>query len=92
MDKPVVYDNKLKDIVDEIYRPNAIVGSGSTAAAVREEMRTGEPVGNAFHTQKANDKITELSRWLDRNPRASANDRAAAENIIIDLKNALDGK
>lgn len=30
-----------------------------------------------------------LERWLRNNPTASAGDRAAAENVVKDLKNAL---
>lgn len=92
MEKPTVYDQNLQRIVDQLYRPNATIGSGSTAAAVREEMSTGEPVGNRFHTQKALDKINELNRWLNINQAASPNDRAATENLIKDMQNALRGK
>ena len=34
--------------------------------------------------------ITALERWLGNNPRSSNSDRAAAENIIKDLYNALE--
>ena len=91
MEKPAVSDETLSSIVDKLYRPNAQVGSGSTAAAVRQELATGESVGNAFHSQKASDTIAELQRWLSRNPTASPGDRAAAENLIIDMTNALGG-
>lgn len=33
--------------------------------------------------------ITALEKWLKNNPNASHGDRAAAENIIKDLQNAL---
>jgi hypothetical protein len=92
MSKPVVSDPKLADLIDELYRPNAKIGSGSTAAAVRQELATGQPVGGAFHTQKAEDSIRSLERWLTQNPTALQGDRAAAENIIKDLRNALEGK
>jgi hypothetical protein len=92
MEKPIVSDKALSSIVNKLYRPNAKVGSGSTAAAVRQELITGRSVGRAFHSQKATDSIVELQRWLGRNPTASAADRAAAENLIIDMKNALRGR
>lgn len=91
MEKPTVSDKDLSSIVDKLYRPNATVGSGSTAAAVRQELATGQPVGEAFHSQKASDSIVELQRWLSRNPVSRPGDRAAAENLIIDMKNALGG-
>ncbi len=35
MEKPNVQDENLSNIIDDLYRPNAKVGSGSTADAVR---------------------------------------------------------
>jgi hypothetical protein len=89
MNKPEVKDPALASIVDKNYRPNATVGSGSTAAAIREERATGGAVGGRHHTQKGNDTIVRLLRWLKQNPNASPGDIAAAENIIKDLKDAL---
>jgi len=92
MQKPHVTDAQLKSVMDSLYREGAMVGSGSTAAAVREEMTTGMRVGNRRHTQKAQDSIRRLERWLAANPTARPGDRAAAENVIRDMKNALEGR
>lgn len=92
MSKPATSDAALTNIVNKLYRPNATVGSGSTAAAVRVELATGQPVGGAFHSQKAADGIASLSTWMAKNPTASAADRAAAENIMRDMGNALRGR
>jgi filamentous hemagglutinin len=92
MDRPAVQNTKLNSLLDELYRPGAKAGSGSTAAAVREELATGKPVGGRFHSQKARDYVIALRRWLADNPHASAGDRAAAESIIEDLENAVSGK
>lgn len=92
MGKPTVADSELADFIDKLYRPNAKIGSGSTAAAVREELVTGQPVGNAFHSTKANGAIKFLERWLTKNPAGRPGDRAAAENLIIDMSNALEGR
>ncbi|MCC0100259.1 ALF repeat-containing protein [Streptomyces flavotricini] len=89
MAKPVVADSALKEFADKLYRANAKIGSGSTAAAVRFEAITGKPVGNAFHTQKAEDAVSFLYTWLKKNPVASQGDRAAAENLIKDMEQAL---
>ena len=91
MGKPHANDAKLAGYLDELYRPNATVGSGSTAAAVRHELSTGLSVGGKTHSQKARDMILALQRWLANNPNASLGDRAAAENVIRDMANALDG-
>lgn len=89
MSKPHVDDPKLKEITNNLYRENAKIGSGSTADAIRHEKSTGQPVGGVFHTQKGEDSIKSLERWLTKTPKASAGDRAAAENMILDLKDAL---
>ncbi|MFS3696901.1 hypothetical protein ACK6T2_20020, partial [Escherichia coli] len=90
--QPDVTDSNLKNIIDDLYRPNAKVGSGSTADAVRYELATGEKVGGRGHVLKAQDYTRALQDWLDKNPTASPGDRAAAENVLQDLQNALGGK
>ena len=78
--------------MDEMYRDNATVGSGSTAAAVRHAGATGQMVGGKTHTEKAEGMVTALEKWLRNNPTASPGDRAAAENVLKDLLDALSGK
>ncbi len=92
MGRPATADPKLSGVMNEMYRPNAKIGSGSTADAVRSERATGQPTGGAWHTQKAEEGVIRLQRWLQANPAASPGDRAAAENVIRDLQNALAGK
>ncbi|WP_247653146.1 VENN motif pre-toxin domain-containing protein [Pantoea sp. Cy-640] len=92
MEKPNVKDDTLKNLIDDLYRPNAKVGSGSTADAVRYELRTGEQVGGRGHIEKAETYSRALTKWLENNPNASPNDRAAAENVLKDMQNALSGK
>lgn len=91
MGKPATRDPKLSRLMDEMWRDNAKIGNGSTAAAVRHELATGKPVGGVFHTQKAEDMIRALEKWLRNNPEATPGDRAAAENVIKDLRDALAG-
>jgi len=90
-ERPPISDPKLSKEFDKLYRPNATIGSGSTADAVRHELATGNSVGGAWHTQKAKDSIISLQRWVKKNPNASFNDISAAENAIRDLQNALNG-
>lgn len=78
-----------KEIDCEILTEENCVGNGSTAAAVRKERLTGQPVNGRFHTQKAQEGIKKLEEWLSKNPTARPGDRAAAENMIKDLKEAL---
>ena len=57
--------------------------------AVRQELATGASVGGKMHSQKAARSITALEKWLERNPTARPGDRAAAENVIKDTRNAI---
>ena len=92
MQKPSVTDENLGALLNSLYRPGAKVGSGSTAAAVRQELATGRSVGGKLHSQKAGDYIKGLQRWINGNPGASLGDRAAAENVLKDLQNAMSGR
>jgi hypothetical protein len=92
MGKPIVKDPDLKRLLDQQYRDAATVGSGSTAAAIRQEKVSGMPVGGAWHDQKGQNDLTALIRWLQKNqnnPDVSPGDKAAAENVIKDLREAL---
>lgn len=92
MAKPPTKDPELSDIMDRLYRADADIGSGSTAAAIRHELATGKPTREAWHSKKAEDRIRNLERWLRKNPHATHGDRAAAENVIRDMQNALKGQ
>ena len=87
--KPNVQDPKLQNIVNQLYRPGAQIGNGSTADAIRYEKATGCPVGGRWHTRKGWDYVRALQRWLQQNPNASASDRQAAQDILDDLLDAL---
>lgn len=89
MEKPHVENPELAKLINPLYRPNAKVGSGSTADAWRFEKATGQPVGGKVHNKKVQDSINGLENWLRQNPTAKPGDIAAAENVLRDLKNAL---
>lgn len=92
MEKPNVQDENQSNIINDLYRPNAKVGSGSTADAVRYEIATGEKVGGRGHIEKAETYSKALQDWLNKNQQASTSDKAAAENVLKDMQNALKGK
>jgi hypothetical protein len=91
MERPHVQDPALSGLLDDLYRPGAQVGSGTTAAAVRQEAATGGRVGGKTHAVKAQEYVRGLQDWLKNNPKAPPGDRAAAENVIRDMQNALGG-
>lgn len=92
MTKPKVEDVGLAQLMDELYRDGAKIGSESTADAVRFELATGGSVGGKHHVQKAENYSVSLQRWLNANPNASFSDRSAAEHVLRDMQNALMGK
>jgi hypothetical protein len=92
--KPVVTDPKLQNYVDNLYKgttnPN-LVGTGTTMDAVRNEIVTGLPTEGTFHTTKAQETITGLTKWIKNNPNASYQDKIVANSLLNDLQNALRG-
>ncbi len=94
MEKPAIQsqDPKLIKIIEELYRPDAKIGSGSTADGVRLEIANNQKVGGKWHVEKSKNTIKFLSDWLKNNPTASSSDCAGIENIITDLKDALGKK
>lgn len=52
-------------------------------------VMTGSFVHGKQHVRKGRDSIKAYERWLKNNPTARAGDRAAAENIIMDVRHAL---
>jgi hypothetical protein len=89
MEQPTTHNLDLTNIIGSNYREGATIGSGSTAAAVRQEAITGKPVGGRWHKQKAEDTIRAIEKWQKENPDALTIDKAAAENVLLDLKSAL---
>ncbi len=67
------------------------IESDSTAAAIRYELKSGSKVQGKKHLQKGRDLVLRIEKWLRNNSSASPGDRAAAENIIKDTRNALGG-
>ena len=61
---------------------------GGTAAALREEARTGKPVGNGFHDVKGNGIENGLRDLLEKNKLPSREDRLVARATLTDLAEA----
>ncbi|MGU3404564.1 hypothetical protein [Methylobacterium brachiatum] len=89
--KPQVADARMKNIVGDLFRPGAKVGNGSTADAVRHELRTGELVGGRGHLIKAQEALTRLRNHMS-DPTATPADKGTAKVLAQDLLNALRGR
>lgn len=89
MGKPHVKEPKLREFIEDLYRPSAEIGSGSTADALRREIATGQPTKGTFHHQKTKQAQVYLERWLKNNPKANSGDKASVENILSDMNDAI---
>lgn len=58
--------------------------------ASRAKSSAPAPTLERSHTQKAKDGVRLLEKWLRENPTARPGDRAAAENMIQQLQQALE--
>jgi hypothetical protein len=81
-------DSRLRDVVEQLYRPNARIGSGSAMDAYRFEQRTGQLLSRTGHGTKLLERRTQLQRML---PGVSGADRTVARDLLIDIQNALSG-
>ncbi len=86
-----VTDQKLRNRIDALYRPNAKVGSGSTPDAIRHELRTGELLSPKGHSQKGIEMRNGLMKDL-KSGRLNNADSAIARQTLKDLQNALSGQ
>lgn len=85
-----VQNQKLKNAVDQIYRPGATTGDGGLADAVKHELATGEQVGGRSHIQKALERIQNLENIIKKE-NLNQKDLEIATEMLNDLKNALGG-
>ena len=84
-------NEKLKNVIKELYRPGASIDDGGTADAIRHEIETGELVGGKSHIQKGIERLKNLENILNRFE-LNENDKKIAQELYDDLKDALGGK
>jgi hypothetical protein len=84
-------DSKLRKLVNDLYRENSQIGSGSSMDAYRFEQRTGQLVGGKSHTQKILDYRTALIKVWRKRANLSSGDRQIVEKLLNDIQNALSG-
>lgn len=84
-------NEKLKNVIKELYRPGAMIGDGGTADAIRYEIDSREPVGGKSHIKKGIERLKNLENILNK-IELNENDRKIAQELYDDLKNALGGK
>lgn len=84
--RPNVQDSTLRDVMDNLWRPQDKRPGGMIAELLREKA-SGGPL---IHLEKARGRLTQLIRRVNDldNPLSKA-DRAVAERVIKDLKDAI---
>ena len=91
--RPTVSHPKVQPLIEHIYKgqnERNIVGNGTTMAAVRNELATGQPTDGKFHSIKAQEMINGLSKRL-RARDLTADDEIVVRALVNDLQNALNG-
>ena len=86
-----VSNQKLKNAINEIYRPGAKIGDGGLADAIRHELKTGELVGGKSHIIKGTERVKNLENII-KTQNLNQSDLNNAQKLLNDLKNALGGK
>ena len=82
-------NDKLKNCINEMYRPGATIGDGGLADAIRYELTTGELVGGKSHITKGLERVRNLENIIAKQNLASA-DLKIATHLLNDLKSALE--
>lgn len=81
---------KLKNAINEMYRPNAKVGDGGLADAIRYEKSTHCLVGGKSHIQKGRERLKNLENIMQKQ-KLSQVERKMVQELADDLRNALEG-
>ncbi len=83
-------NQKVKEAINQIYRPKAKIGDGGLGDAIRHELITGELVGGKSHMQKGKDRLKSLENILKKE-NLSTLEEFVVKDLIDDLKRALEG-
>lgn len=84
-------DPRLRDVIAQLFRRNARVGSGSAMDAFRFEQQTGILLSPSGHALKLFERRIQLQRLL-RDARLLLEDRQIVKELLIDIQNALSGQ
>jgi hypothetical protein len=75
-------DSRVKDVIKQLYRLGARIGSGSSADKFRRD---------GSHLKKLHERKTQLER-LARDSKLNAADRGIVQELLEDISNALSGR
>ncbi len=86
-----VENPKLKNLVKDLFRPTAQIGSGSSMDAFRVEQLTGGTVGGKSHHTKLLNYRTALQKVWSNRANLSPSDKQITKQLLQDIQNALSG-
>jgi hypothetical protein len=86
-----IENDKFREVIKRMYHKNAEVASGSTADAIRYEIRTGELLSPSGHMQKGIEMRSVLSKLIESG-RLNSTDQNIARWIRRDIQDALSQK
>lgn len=84
-------NQKVKEAVNQIYRPNAQIGDGGLGDAIRHELATGDLVGGKSHIKKGQERLKNLENIL-KSENLSPDEERMVRDLIDDLQKALKGE
>ncbi|MBA4260433.1 MAG: hypothetical protein C0446_14815, partial [Chitinophaga sp.] len=92
VDPTEIKNSGLKNALNDLYRPKASIGSGSSADALRVELfQPGRHVGYKLHETKVRNYEKGLYELLKKDV-LNAHERMIAENVRLDLLDAMGEK
>lgn len=83
-------NKKLKNAVDQLYRPGSFIGDGGTASALKFEKRTGINLGRNgnSHYQKTVDMSKYISNHVLKEP-LKKSERKMAQKMLKNLQKSI---
>ncbi len=83
-------NEKVKNVIKELYRAGAEIGDGGTADAIRHELATDKLVGGKSHVKKGKERLKNLENILKKR-NLQDSDKQIVKELYDDLKDALKG-
>lgn len=86
-----VSNQKLKNLIGELYREGASVGDGSAMAAASFQVNTGELVQGKNHVLKIKERMSNANNII-RTQNLNPSDKKFIERLLKDMEKSLRGK
>lgn len=83
-------NRKLRNAINQLYRPGSFIGDGGTASVLKFEKRTGEHVSKSplGHYNKAKDTVVYLKRIIS-NEHLTKSERKLANKLVKKLNRSI---